>query len=143
MKNLNQILDQTLQEFEQISTEVWEPKPAPHKWSKKEILGHLVDSARNNMQRFTEVHYFESPYRVVGYNQDLLVMANQYQSESLELIRDMWVSLNRHIAYLMENQSTVSLAKAVILPDGTETDLKWLMEDYIEHLLHHKAQILS
>ena len=143
MKNLNQTLDQALLEINQITPEAWEYKPTPQKWSKKEILGHLVDSARNNLQRFTEIQYFTSPYRVVDYDQDQLVIANQYQSESLASIRALWESLNRHIAYLMENQDEASLALTVILSDGTETNLKWLMEDYIEHLLHHKAQILS
>ncbi len=142
MRRLDQILDQTLLELDQISDEDWEFKPAPHKWSKKEILGHLMDSARNNLQRFTEIDYFESPYQVLSYNQDRLVLANHYQSEPVTLIKAMWASLNRHIAYLIDCQTTESLDKAVILPDGTKTNLKWLVEDYIEHLLHHKAQIL-
>jgi uncharacterized damage-inducible protein DinB len=143
MTNLDQILDQILNELDKISQEDWEQKLAPHKWSKKEILGHLVDSARNNLQRFTEINYFESPYQVIDYNQDELVLANQYQNQSLAAIRAMWLSLNRHIAYLMKNQSAETLDKAVLLPGGTETDLRWLMEDYVDHLLHHKAQILA
>ena len=132
-----------LDELDEITLEDWEQKPAPRKWSKKEILGHLVDSARNNLKRFTEINYFQSPYLVMDYSQDELVLANQYQNESLAAIRAMWLSLNRHIAYLMENQSADALNKPVLLPDGTETNLKWLMEDYIVHLLHHKAQIMA
>src|SRR4030095_2595683 len=34
-------------------------KPAPGKWSKKEILGHLIDSATNNHQRFVRTQMTE------------------------------------------------------------------------------------
>ena len=131
MENLNQILDQMLAEIDNITLENWESKQAPHNWSKKEILGHL------------EVNYVEPPYQVKNYHQDASVLANQYQNAPLSTIREMWLSLNRHIAYLMKSQNTASLAKSVVLADGTSTDLRWLMEDYVNHLLHHKAQILT
>ena len=142
MKNLHQIVDQALLELQEISPEHWELKPVPNKWSKKEILGHLVDSARNNLQRFIEVQYMDTPYQVMQYQQDQQVVVNAYQHQSLDLIRNMWESLNRHIGYLISRQSQESLALAVVLPDGTLTDLRWLMEDYIDHLQHHLKQIL-
>lgn len=126
-----------------ISAQDWALKPSPNKWSKKEILGHLVDSARNNLQRFTEIQYFEPPYKVTPYRQDDQVTANDYQEASLESIKEMWVSLNHHIAYLMQRQSPQRLELTVVLPDGTSTNLQWLMEDYIEHLQHHLDQIFD
>lgn len=143
MRNLDQILIPAIERFKTIPVDQWELKPAPHKWSKKEILGHLVDSARSNLQRFTEVVHAEPPYQVEPYNQDQLVLANQYQKEPIELIQSLWVSLNRHIGYLMDQQNQEDLAKPLILPDGTNSDLLWLMEDYIDHLEHHLRQIVS
>jgi hypothetical protein len=29
-----------------------EERPAPERWTKKEVVGHLIDSASNNHQRF-------------------------------------------------------------------------------------------
>lgn len=143
MNNLYRITEQALVRFMSLNQHEWEEKPLPHKWSKKEILGHLVDSARNNLQRFTEIQYYTTPYRVIPYDQDQLVEANRYQSESLELITAMWVSLNRHIAYIIQSLDQKSMELAVILPEGTETDLQWLVQDYIDHLLHHLDQIYS
>jgi uncharacterized damage-inducible protein DinB len=142
MKNLDQIINLAIDRINTIPDDQWELKPAPEKWSKKEILGHLVDSARNNLQRFTEVVNVEPPYQVEPYNQDQLVLANKYQQEPIELIKGLWVSLNKHIGYIMEQQNQENLAKPLILPDGTDSDLKWLMEDYIDHLEHHLRQIV-
>ncbi|NJN28609.1 MAG: DinB family protein [Cyclobacteriaceae bacterium] len=47
--------------------------PSPGKWSKKEVLGHLIDSGINNLQRFTEIQYESKPYKVREYKQDELV----------------------------------------------------------------------
>ena len=53
--------------------------PAPGKWSPQEILGHLIDSAINNLRRFTEIQFLPQPFTVVGYKQDDLVIVNNYQ----------------------------------------------------------------
>ncbi|MEZ4875739.1 MAG: DinB family protein, partial [Flavobacteriaceae bacterium] len=56
---------------EQISTYVSESseeklsrKWSPNRWSKKELLGHLIDSGMYNLQRFTEIQFEEKPYRL-------------------------------------------------------------------------------
>ena len=143
MKNLDQILNLAIEQFKTIPVDQWELKPAPGKWSKKEILGHLVDSARNNLQRFTEIFHAELPYQVEPYNQDQLVLANHYQEEPIELIEHLWISLNQHIGHIMDQQNQKDLIKPLILPDGTKSDLQWLMQDYIDHLEHHLGQIVS
>ena len=38
----------------------WDYKPFPEKWSKKEVIGHLIDSAQINLQRFTRCTYEEN-----------------------------------------------------------------------------------
>jgi len=55
-------------------------KHNPDKWSRKEILGHLIDSAINNLQRFTVIQYEIKPFQIHSYNQDELVRANLYQT---------------------------------------------------------------
>ena len=67
------------------------------KWSKKEILGHLIDSGINNLQRFTEIQFENKPYKIRKYNQDELVKANEYQNSETEEIADFWLSINNRI----------------------------------------------
>ena len=143
MKDLDQILDQAIEKFKTINQESWESKTNPKKWSKKEILGHLVDSARNNLQRFIEIQYDDGPYQLIPYKQDNQVAANNYQDAPFIQIENLWISLNRHISYIIGIQSDEQLSYEVFLDDGTETNLEWLMQDYIDHLEHHLRQILS
>ncbi len=143
MKELNQIVDEALELFGQLPSHTWKSKPNPRKWSRIEILGHLVDSARINLQRFIEIQYLDSPYTVKPYPQDQLVMINAYQDHSYQVVVTMWKSLNYHIGYLIRKFSATNYSKPVVLPDGTDTDLRWLVEDYIAHLEHHLAQIFN
>jgi|TARA_R110000737_G_scaffold264685_1_gene272514 hypothetical protein len=62
----------------------------PKKWSKKEILGHLIDSGINNLQRFTEIQFSDRPYVIRKYNQNELVIVNDYQNAEIKEILDFW-----------------------------------------------------
>lgn len=117
---------------------------APDKWSKKEILGHLIDSARVNLQRFLETQHTPSPYIVKRYMQDELVKLNDYQNiPTLEIIQ-LWKSLNQQIANVFDRVPEEELSKRVEIPhEDRIKDLRFIMEDYVVHLEHHVKQILS
>ena len=119
----------------------FEVKIDVNKWSKKEILGHLIDSAINNLQRFTEIQYAEKPYKTRPYNQDALVKYNDYQNKNNQNLFDLWLHLNRHILEIIKNQTDKTLAYQLILPNGKLNNLQFLIEDYIEHLFYHVSQI--
>ena len=142
MLELSPIIQETTTKFYDIPLEEWDNKPNPDKWSRKEILGHLIDSAINNLQRFTEVSYNSESYQVRGYSQDHLVRANKYQQSNLQELITLWEALNKRIAYIMDIQTDDTLSRSITLPNGESTDLRWLMEDYIDHLNHHLRQIL-
>ena len=77
-------------------------KMRPEKWSKKEVLGHLIDSAINNLQRFTEIQYESQPYRLRTYNQNELVKINDYQNSELKDIVELWLALNNRILFIIK-----------------------------------------
>ena len=118
-------------------------KPSPEKWSKKEILGHLVDSGINNLQRFTEIQFENKPYKIRKYNQDELVKANDYQNAELEEVVNFWLAINRRILYLMKQQTDDTLCYEIVLDSGDISDLKFLIEDYVDHLEHHLKQLVD
>ena len=118
-------------------------KVSDGKWSKKEILGHLIDSGIKNLQRFTEIQFEEAPYSIRNYKQNELVIANGYQHSETNEILDFWNSINNRILYLFSIQNEKSLSFKVILDNGNVSNLKFLMEDYVKHLEHHLNQILS
>jgi hypothetical protein len=131
----------TEQWFQRCPETLLREKPAPGKWSKIEILGHLIDSAVNNLKRFTEIHYQPKPYQVIKYDQDALVAINDYQHAQAELVLSLWTALNRQITRVMEAQTEDTLSLEVISQDGDHTDLRYLMTDYVDHMEHHLRQI--
>ena len=115
----------------------------PKKWSKKEILGHLIDSGINNLQRFTEIQFENKPYRIRKYNQDGLVKANDYQNSETKEILEFWKSINNRVLYVIKQQTEETLAFKIELEKENFSDLRFLMNDYVDHMEHHLNQIIS
>jgi hypothetical protein len=114
-------------------------KPSPAKWSRKEILGHIVDSAQNNIRRFIVAQYEENPKIV--YNQDKWVTFSNYQEYKLADLVNLWYLLNKHIVVILKNMAEEMKQRKC----QTETlhTLEWLAQDYIKHLKHHLHQVLE
>ncbi|MEZ4838008.1 DinB family protein [Flavobacterium sp.] len=127
----------------EASEEILSEKINPEKWSKKEILGHLVDSGIYNLQRFTEIQFKEKPYRLQNYNQDELVKANSYQNSSTNDILDLLCALNKRIIQIIKIQENSTLKNEIILSNGEIINFKFLIEDYVIHFEHHTKQIVD
>jgi hypothetical protein len=137
-----QLINDNSINFRDIDNAVLEAKN-PGKWSKKEILGHLVDSAVHNLVRFTEINYLEKPYYHRPYSQTDLVRLNQYQTMDINELTQLWLSLNKQIIRIFKNADEKTLDYQIILSDQSVIDLKFLMTDYVEHLEYHINQIKS
>jgi len=116
--------------------------PAPAKWSKKQILGHLIDSASNNHQRFVRAQ-LDSPLHFPAYAQEFWVSAQNYQAESWCDLIDCWTSYNRHLLHVMAHIPADRLANRCVIGEGSPVTLEFLAEDYVRHLEHHLRQILG
>jgi len=127
--------------IQNTSEENFSKKPTNGKWSKKEILGHLIDSAVNNLRRFTEIQFSPLPYPIIPYNQSGLVDANNYNEADTQEILNCWLSVNKRIIAVMDQQTEETLSLKIKLPDTEISDLKFLMEDYVDHMEHHINQI--
>ena len=114
-------------------------KPVPEKWSKKEILGHLIDSIQNNIRRFIVAQYEEEPNIV--YAQDFWVTAADYRQYGTNDLIVLWTFLNKHACIILKNIPD-GLEKRECLT-GTLHTIEWLAQDYNKHLLHHLHQILN
>jgi hypothetical protein len=112
------------------------------KWSRKEILGHLIDSATNNHQRFVRAQ-FEDPFTWPGYAQNEWVSVQQYRDAAWNDLVNLWVALNHHIAHVIEHVPSAKARTSCRIGDGEPVTLEWLMQDYLRHLRHHLAQILD
>lgn len=142
-QRLEQLVRTGMDYFSRSAESEMAHKHSPGKWSKKEILGHLIDSGINNLQRFTEIQYESKPYKIRKYKQEELVKANNYQGAELDELTGLWAALNHRILKIMGNQTELTLNYAIELPDGSSSDLKFLMVDYVDHLEYHLKQIIK
>jgi hypothetical protein len=139
--HLQKILKDYSNRLTAVSEETYTYKPQAGKWSKKEILGHLVDSAQNNIRRFVVAQYEDVP--TIVYNQDKWVDIAGYQHYPIQDLVALWTLLNRHMARVLTNTSEEA-ARRKSDTCGPETyTIEWLAADYCHHLLHHLHQILD
>jgi hypothetical protein len=112
-------------------------KSRPDKWSKKEVLGHLCDSALNNLQRFIHVQYEEKPYRVLKYAQNQWVELMHYQNLPVQHILNLWVSLNKQIAEIISIIPEDKLHYLCDIGEEENVTIEWIIQDYVVHMEHH------
>ena len=140
-----QRLQHLLQEIPPLLQQVREGefsfKPSPQKWSKKEILGHLVDSAANNHQRFIRVQYEERPS--LRYNQDQWNSLSHYNEKNTPELIQFWVLYNQHLLHILRNLRADSLKKECDAGGTHPVTLEWLIDDYVQHLEHHLHQLVT
>ena len=119
----------------------WDTRPLPDKWSNKEIVGHLIDSAVINLQRFIRCTYEEN-FRLI-YDQEAWVAVQHYQESDIDDIIDLWTLINKQIVKVLTNYPLNRLGARC---DNSKLEpnlqpVTWLANDYLDHLRHHINQI--
>jgi hypothetical protein len=117
-------------------------KPDPARWSKKEILGHLIDSAANNHQRFIRAQ-FVPLLEITSYQQEPWVDANAYASESWADLVNLWLLLNRHLLHVLRNMPKDALEHRVAIEGHPPVTLYGVIVDYLRHMDNHLGQIFA
>ena len=139
---LNSIISETEPKLKQMDSEEVVLKPYPEKWSKKEILGHLIDSAANNHQRFVRAQYGVAE-EFTDYNQNQWVNIQRYNELDWDSLVGLWTLYNQHLSTVMENISEESESALCNIGKEEPVTLKFVVEDYIRHLKHHLNDILN
>ena len=139
INQLEKIISDYTPQLQQLNEAEFCYKPSPAKWSGKEYLGHLIDSAQNNIRRFVVAQHEDKPYIV--YAQEKWVIAANYQNYPLKDLVDLWTLINKHIVIILKNIPEAALSKEV--QTGDIHTIKWLAADYNKHLLHHLHQVLK
>jgi hypothetical protein len=127
--------------LEELREEDFTLQPWLGKWSKKQILGHLIDSAANNHQRFVRIQYENEP--VIFYEQDQWVHLQQYNAADTKDLIQLWKVYNLHLVHVIKNISSEHLDKKGITRSGQKYSLAWYINDYVNHLEHHLKQIFG
>jgi len=116
-----------------------EPR-AGGKWSPKEILGHLVDSASNNHQRFVRAQLAPS-LRLPGYEQERWVEVQHYRDLEWTEIVDLWSAYNRHLAHVIAAIPEERRHVSCEIGGDEPVTLEHVVLDYVAHIQHHLRQI--
>ncbi len=115
-------------------------KPSPTKWSPKEELGHLLDSAANNHQRIVCTQLEDKP-RMPGYDGNAWVKLHGYQQRNWHEVIELWRALNQQLLVAAEAVPGTAWSRTCTIADSQPLTLKFVFEDYIEHMIHHLRHI--
>jgi hypothetical protein len=137
---LNIIIDKVPQILREISEDEISIKPSPNKWSKKEVLGHLIDSATNNHQRFIRGQFELTPE--IRYDQNKWIEFSFYQEIESKQIINFWTVYNQQLVEIIKRIPSDNLTKQIRVGENLVT-LEFLIVDYVAHLEHHLKQIID
>jgi DinB superfamily len=142
VERLRSLLDQIPGRLEALTEAETATVPAAGKWSKKQILGHLIDSASNNHQRFVRAQ-LTTPLNFPGYTQNEWVEAQAYASEVWSDLVRLWTAYNLHLVRVIAHIPEEKLGHLCRIGEDKPVTLGFLAEDYVAHMEHHLAQILG
>lgn len=111
-------------------------------WSKKEMLGHLIDSAANNHQRFVRIQK-DNNLTLPLYDQNEWVEVQYYNNRKWSEIIELWEVYNRHLLHLLKNIDEFKLNNVADFPTYGTLRLQFIIDDYVDHMEHHLKQLFN
>jgi hypothetical protein len=140
LTKLRALIDEVPLRLKKLPPSQVELKPSPTKWSPKEELGHLLDSAANNHQRIVRAQLEDKP-KMPGYDGNAWVKLHKYQQRSWPEMIDLWRALNQQLLVAAEAAPDHAWSRTCTIADSQPLTLKFVFEDYIEHMIHHLRHI--
>ncbi len=112
------------------------------KWTLKEIVGHLIDSASNNHQRFVRLQ-IDKEITLPGYGAEEWVSLSNIQNLDYSFLIGFWKMYNKFLINLIKNIKPISMKNVWRIKDGEEYTLKFLIEDYFTHMNSHYQMFID
>jgi hypothetical protein len=140
LKTLDAILKVVPGRLREISTEDAIRCPAPNKWSRKQELGHLIDSAMNNHQRIVR-GVLEDSLHFPGYDGDYWVERHAYQERGWDDLISLWTGANQQMLQAARSAPEEGLLHTCYVGDSSALKVGFIFKDYVTHMLHHLKHI--
>ncbi|MGD0212587.1 MAG: DinB family protein [Terriglobales bacterium] len=140
LNSLRDLLQRVPGRLEKLSEDATEIKPTPSKWSPKEELGHLLDSAANNHQRIVRAQ-LEDKLALPGYDQNRWVTVNGYQRRDWKELIELWQALNQQLLAAAESVPDAAWSHTLTVAGSEPVTLQFVFEDYVGHMLRHLQHI--
>jgi hypothetical protein len=112
----------------------------PGGWSHKQVIGHLIDSASNNHQRFVRAA-LQASLEFPGYDQGGNIRVQAVQDVDWPLLVTLWAAYNSYLAHVIAQLPTSKLETVCRIGSGEPVTLGFLVTDYLTHLIHHLNQL--
>jgi hypothetical protein len=109
-------------------------------WTRKQIVGHLLDSAANNRQRFVR-SAIDGHYTGPKYAQDAWVAAHGYASQPWDTLVRWWLAEHEILAAIVDRIPEERLEAICTVGDDKPVTLRFLIEDYLAHQQWHFLQL--
>ncbi len=140
--DIENAVNEACQRLRSFSDETIEARPNPSDWSVKEIVGHMVDSASNNHQRFVRLQVADGLV-LPAYSQDndAWVSIQSYQEAPWDDLLALWRYFNLHLARVIQTVNERWIDHIWVVDEDTSITLGELMIDYLRHLKDHLHQI--
>jgi len=140
--SIEQGVNAAVERWRNIPEQTLRFRPSEDAWSIKEIIGHLIDSAANNHQRFVRLQLVEQ-LTFPDYGQDNIhwVRIQNYRDRKWEELLGLWRHFNIQLAYIIRSVDPACLSHVWQLDAKTRVTLFDLMTDYLRHLEDHLDQI--
>jgi hypothetical protein len=139
-RDLQQTIDNALPKLRAMSDAAAGEPRSPGKWSRKEIIGHLIDSASNNHQRFIRAQQVET-LSFPPYEQNHWSASQHCNERPWSALVDLWHAYNSHLAHVIACIPDARLDVPCVIESDTPVTLEFLVTDYVVHLRHHLAQV--
>jgi hypothetical protein len=111
-------------------------------WTRKQIVGHLLDSATNNRQRFVRASS-EGFFNGRNYDQDAWVAAHGYADQTWETLLGWWEAEHEILMAVVDRVPDSRFEAECVLDADAPVALRFLIEDYVAHQRWHLKQLLA
>jgi len=139
-KKLLGVVEAAEPKLREISEAESETPALPGKWSRKQLFGHLIDSASNNHQRFVRAS-LQPSLEFPGYDQEGNVKVQAVQEADWTVLISLWAAYNRYLAHVIAHLPPSKLKTVCRIGSGEPVTLEFVATDYLTHLVHHLEQI--
>src|SRR5581483_1293882 len=136
LSSLRALLNDLPDRLKRIPASRVEIKAGPDKWSPKEELGHLLDSALNNHRRIVLIQLENNP-ALPGYDGERWVELQRYHERDWSELVHLWGALNQQFLAAAEAVPEPAWSRTCTIGDSQPLTLKFVVDDYVDHMMHH------
>ncbi|MGZ3844766.1 MAG: hypothetical protein ACXVBX_01225 [Flavisolibacter sp.] len=141
IEKLSVLIENAPEIFENRNEEEFALQPWLGMWSKKQLLGHLIDCAAMCHQRIVRIQYEKEP--IIFYNRKQWIDLQHYNAAEVNDLVQLWKWYNKHLLHVITNIPSLNLEKIVTLRPGNQYNLKSLIVDYVEQVENNFMQIFG